>query len=239
MVSISALSDVGRVRTNNEDFFHCDPDNGLIILADGVGGHDFGEVASELATVSCYSYLMLEPDLDDLKSMEAALLESIKYANQKVIDRKAANADYKNMGTTLTCLHLADRELRYAWVGDSRIYIVNVATREIRQLTTDHTVYEELKKRGEMPARSARSILTRMVGNNSYVRPDSGMMTLAPGDVVLVCSDGLSDLVPEIKMLDTLERNGDDLGISLKELVGLANNEGGRDNVTVILARPD
>lgn len=238
MVTFAALSDAGLVRNNNEDCHHCDPENGIAIVADGVGGYEYGEVASELAAVSSYDYLMREPDLDDVKSLEAALLESIRYANQKIMEYKGGHPQYKDMGTTLTCAHVAGNELRYAWAGDSRLYLYNVQREELRQLTTDHTLYEELRRRGEHPGRHTRSVLTRMLGSSGQVRPDSGCILLEEGDRALICTDGLTDLVSEIRLLETLVEHADDTDACLQALVALANNEGGRDNTTAVLVQP-
>ena len=239
MATFAALSDVGLIRHNNEDYFHCDPDNGIAIVADGVGGYEYGEVASELAAVSCYDYLMREPDLKDVKSLEAALLESVRYANQKVIEYKTLHPKYADMGTTLTCSHITGRELRFAWAGDSRLYRYNVRRQELQQLTTDHTLFEELRRRGERPGWHTRSVLVRMLGSSGQMRPDSGFIRLEEGDRILLCSDGLTDLVSDVCLLEALVDHADDTPACLHSLVALANNEGGRDNATAILIHPD
>lgn len=236
MLTIASITDVGLVREKNEDFHKIDVEQGIVIVADGVGGYACGEIASELAVASCYDYLMLEPDLSDLKNVESALVEGVKFANQQVVARKERDAEQGKMGTTLSCLHLSPGLLKYAWIGDSRVYRINPDSSTIEQLSCDHTVYEQLRRRGQQPSPSARHVLTRMVGN-AFARPDSGQVQLAGDDMVLVCSDGLSDMLPDARLLELITEHQVDLSDCLQYLVEAAKGQGGRDNITAVLAR--
>lgn len=236
MLTISSVTDIGLVRDNNEDCHKIDIEHGLAIVADGVGAYLGGDVASELAVMACYDYLMLEPDLTDLKNVEPALVEGLKFANQQVMNHKLRNPELKKMGTTLTCLHLSPGLVQYAWIGDSRIYRLNPDTELVEQLSRDHTVYEQLRMRGQQPSPNSRHVLTRMVGN-SHVRPDSGCAQLAEGDIVLACSDGLSDMLTDARLLQLVTEHQQDLSGCLRHLVEKAKGQGGRDNITAVLAR--
>jgi protein phosphatase len=141
-----------------------------------------------------------------------------------------------NMGTTLSCVHVGEKETSYAWMGDSRIYLADAARKQLIQLSTDHTVYQEMLERGEVGQGFNKHILSRMLGNNPYTRPDGDRSAVSRGDVLLVCSDGFSDMVTEETMLAILAQTGDDLESGLDQLVEFAKGQGGLDNITVVLA---
>lgn len=236
MLNMFCQTDVGLVRGNNEDYFFTDPGNRLLIIADGAGGHDHGEIASRLAVESCYQYLTREDYLQDTSNIPQTLADSISFANQQVIEYKKKHMPGSDMGTTLSCVHLGDGEANIAWMGDSRIYRVDPAGQQITQLSIDHTLYQEMLARGEVGQSYKKSILSRMLGNNPYTRPDCDQAPLEGGQLILACTDGLSDLVGEQKMLDALSQAGTDLEAGVAGLIALAKNEGGRDNITVALA---
>lgn len=236
MLKIFAKTDVGLVRSNNEDYFFTDADNRLIIVADGAGGHDHGEIASRLAVESCYQYLTREDYLQDTSNIPQTLMESISFANQQVIEYKKKHLPGSNMGTTLSCVHVGDHEASFAWMGDSRIYLVDPQGGKLLQLSTDHTLYQEMLDRGDVGQYFNRHILSRMLGNNPYTRPDFDSAALQLGNIVLVCSDGFSDMVTEETMLDVLSATTGDLEAGLDQLVEKAREQGGRDNITVAIA---
>jgi len=236
MLKIYAKTDVGLVRSNNEDFFFTDADNRLIIVADGAGGHDYGEIASRVAVESCYQYLTREDYLQDTSDIPQTLMDSITFANQQVIEYKKKHMPGSNMGTTLSCVHVGPDKLSYAWMGDSRIYLVDRLSREQTRLSTDHTLYQEMLDRGEVGQNFNRHILSRMLGNNPYTRPDADSCDVSCGNIVLVCSDGFSDMVNEETMVNVLAGCDGDLDAALDQLVESARGQGGRDNITVAFA---
>jgi PPM family protein phosphatase len=238
-VKISSLTDPGLVRTNNEDYHFHDSANGIVILADGVGGHDYGEVASKLAVECCYQYLTKEYYLEDTSNIAKTLMNGLIFANQQVIAYKQANKEFHDMGTTITCVHVKDKTLSFAWIGDSRVYVIDPSVPAISLLTTDHTLYNEMLSRGELAESYKKNVLTRMVGSNIHTQPESGKSLLTEGQLVLVCSDGLSDLVPENIILTSIMENKEDLDTAVVALIDLAKGQGGRDNITVALLKSD
>jgi len=236
MLEIHAKTDVGLVRANNEDYFFIDPENRLIIVADGAGGYEYGEVASRLAVESCYQYLTREDYLQDTSDITQTLMDSITFANQQAIAYKKKHHSGSKMGTTLSCAYISDEVANFAWMGDSRIYLINCEDNRLTQLSTDHTLYQEMLARGEVGQSYKKSILSRMLGNNPYTRPDGDEAEIHKGELLLACSDGLSDLVSEERMLEALVAAGDDHEKGIDALIELAKGQGGRDNITVAIA---
>ena len=238
MSKIVAKSDVGLVRNNNEDYFFVDEQYGLIIVADGAGGHEHGEIASRLAVESCYQYLTREDYLEDTTDIPQTLMDSVTFANQQVIEHKNKHLPDSNMGTTLSIVHLGEGRVSFAWMGDSRVYLLDPEKRVVSQVSIDHTLYQEMLDRGEVGQSYKKSILSRMLGNNPYTRPDGGLIDVSPGHHILVCSDGYSDLVSDAKT--TYAMAGiDDLEAFTRTLIEMARGQGGRDNITVAVARID
>ena len=236
MLKIIAKTDVGLVRTNNEDYFFTDPDNRLLIVADGAGGYEHGEIASRLAVESCFQYLTREDYLQDTSDITQTLIDSITFANQQVIEYKKNHMSGSKMGTTLSCVYIDERKACFAWMGDSRIYLIDRGKEKVTQLSTDHTLYQEMLSRGEVGQSYKKSILSRMLGNNPYTRPDGEEVDIKQDDLLLVCSDGFSDLVTEERMLAALLDSSTDLDLGVQALIDLAKGQGGRDNITIALA---
>lgn len=236
MLQIVTRTDVGLVRKNNEDYQLADPENRLVILADGAGGLDHGEIASRLAVESCHQYLTREDYIQDTANTSQTLMESITFANQQLIEYKQKNMPGSNMGTTLSVVHMGETEVSFAWMGDSRIYLLDPVRKTMAQLSVDHTLYQEMLDRGEVGQGYKKSILSRMLGNNPYTRPDGDRADIESGQLVLVCSDGFSDLVHDDKTLAALGKSGNDLERFAEDLIDLAKGQGGRDNITVALA---
>ena len=227
MLKIHSHTDTGLHRRNNEDYHFTDAANGLMIVADGAGGHDHGEIASRLAVESCYQYLTREDYLQDTSDIPKTLIDSISFANQQVIDYKKKHMPGSNMGTTLSVVHVGADMTSYAWMGDSRIYLFDLLAGQFRQLSTDHTLYQEMLDRGEVGQHYNKHILSRMLGTNPYTRPDGDSTAVSAGQVILVCTDGLSGLVSEEKILGILIDAGDDLDAGLLKLVAQAKDEYG------------
>ncbi len=240
------LTDVGKKRTDNEDRFYIGDAKGYCILADGMGGRLYGEVASSMAVEAVSSHLEadLPGSLGRLERNEQASLlvnlldEWIRDANAAIYRRGQEDDRYQEMGTTLVVLFSLDRQIVLGHVGDSRAYRFRGGA--LAQITEDHSFVNSQVKSGmlteEEAARShQKNIITRALGTASKVKPELRVHQFQPGDVFLVCSDGLTDMVPDSEISSILARGG-----TMKELaralVDAANAAGGRDNITVILA---
>jgi serine/threonine protein phosphatase PrpC len=225
-----ADSNVGRQRTGNEDsYFVRSP---LFVVADGMGGAQAGEVASRMAVEA------FEPDLPDARP-EEALVQIVDEANRRIHDRSVAESALSGMGTTVTAAYVAEDEVVLAHVGDSRAYLLR--GRELKRLTRDHSLVEELIERGKLTEEQAeshpqRSVITRSVGPEPAVRVDTERVAARNGDVFLVCSDGLTSMVREADVRQILTE-GASLSEAGRRLIAAANEAGGRDNITVILFR--
>jgi protein phosphatase len=231
---VGSASDTGRVRTNNEDSKLVS--EGLYAVADGMGGHKGGEVASALA-VEMLSTTVAGPTRD-------ALIEAVHVANRAVFERAAESAELRGMGTTLCAIALVDSELdpdtqEIAWVnvGDSRIYLFRDG--ELIQLSTDHSLVEDLRRDGQLTDEEAaihpqRNIVTRALGIDADVSVDSSTVVPYTGDRFLLCSDGLFDEITADQITATLRRLADP-DDAASELVRQANEHGGRDNVTCVI----
>jgi serine/threonine protein phosphatase PrpC len=223
-------SDLGRQRQGNEDnLFVRAP---LFVVADGMGGAQAGEVASEMAVESFDAGLPGgEP--------AAGLVKVIEEANRRIHDRSRAEAKRAGMGTTVTAAYVGEQEVTIAHVGDSRAYLLRDG--ELIRLTRDHSLVGELVARGKLTEEQAethpqRSVITRALGPEPDVQVDVQAYHARSGDVFMVCSDGLTSMVPESRVKPILEGAGS-LEQAGRELIAAANDAGGRDNITVILFR--
>jgi protein phosphatase len=232
-----ARSDVGKARKGNEDNFY--RGTAVFAVADGMGGHQAGEVASETALVSLQE--VDDREWPSAAQAEHALVEAVRAANTDVVEQAAANPDYRGMGTTLTAVLVRDGRLHVAHVGDSRAYLFRPGE-GMSQLTTDHTLVEQLVRDGrisrdEIPTHPQRSVITRAIGVETFVEVDTlPPLELEPGDQVLLCSDGLSGPVPDDEIAQILAETADG-DEACDALVLAANRAGGPDNITVVLLR--
>jgi protein phosphatase len=236
-LSSFAGTDVGRARSGNEDSYFCG--RTVFAVADGLGGHQGGEVASA-AAVEPLAALDGREFAEPAKAAEA-LTAAIREANSAILERAAGDPGLWGMGTTVTAAALAgDRNLQLAHVGDSRAYLLRDGS--LDQLTTDHTVVGELVRRGRLtPAQAAihpeRSILTRAVGLDPQIPVDTpDPLELRDGDQVLLCSDGLTEAVDDGQIAQLLSAEGDG-NAACQALIDTANAAGGPDNITVVLLR--
>jgi PPM family protein phosphatase len=223
-------TDAGRVRRRNEDAFVLDPP--LFAVADGMGGAQAGEVASRLAVAALREYH--EADQMEPRERVQAL---IKEANRRIYERALEDAQASGMGTTITAALLTGGRLIIGHVGDSRAYRIRDGTLE--QLTEDHSLVADLMRSGrltqeEADAHPQRSVITRALGTDADVDVDMLVVEAAPGDLFLLCSDGLTSMVGDEDILRTIETS-DGLERASRELVRAANSGGGEDNVTVVL----
>lgn len=234
----AARTDVGRVRTQNEDAYLAVPEAGAFAVADGLGGHAAGEVASRLAVRVLADHVgPTGPD----RSPEVArktLLAALRESNRVILEEAGRDPALRGMGTTLTALLLADdRAWAIGHVGDSRAYRLRGGSLE--RLTRDHTVVQQLVERGRLTEEQARvhprsSVLTRALGIEREVEAELYDGRARAGDRFLLCSDGLTAMVPEDRIQELLEEAGDPSEVA-DRLVGAANQAGGADNITVLV----
>jgi len=227
-------SDTGRARRANEDSYYAR--SPVFVVADGMGGAQAGEVASRLAVE------VFERGLGDdgaSASGEEMLAARVKEANARIHEMSQAEEERAGMGTTITAAHVGEYDVAIAHVGDSRAY--RMRADEFVRLTEDHSLVEEMRRRGQLTAQEAdehpqRSIITRALGPEADVLVDTSSWRGAAGDVYLLCSDGLTSMVPEVRVGDIV-RAASTLREAGRALIEAANEAGGRDNVTVVLFR--
>lgn len=243
----SAKSDIGRKRSHNEDCFAADPTLRLYVVCDGMGGGNAGEVASRMAIDTILAHVtaaaashaigLIGPVDPNLSSVTNQLASAIRAANEAVHKASWEEATYAGMGTTVVAIRLTDRYLSIAHVGDSRLYLIRDGIMQL--LTSDHSWVAEQVARGYMSEEEAersprRNIVTRALGVESTIEIDLAEMPLLNGDLLLLCSDGLTRGVRSEDILQTLELDSD-LGTKTDRLISMANEAGGDDNVTVLL----
>lgn len=236
-----ALTDIGRVRSVNQDsrFATTEPIgplSNLFIVADGMGGHKGGDCASKLLIDSLTDYIRNCSD----ESAVAALKNGIAQANKSIYETAASEQSLRGMGTTLVAATIEGTTLYVANVGDSRLYLID---REgIRQVTRDHSYVEEMvslgqMNRGSLAYREQKNIITRAVGIAGKVEADFFEVSLRTGDYILLCSDGLSNMVDNSAIYRLVLLPGP-LESKAKALIALANQNGGKDNIAVVLIEP-
>lgn len=249
ILEISGRTDTGKVRSNNEDCFTEDAQIGLVVLADGMGGYKGGEVASSIAVKTVHEQLSaqipaLEPGaIEDRTgySMESiSVRNAILKANRLIYKTSQKEAKYQGMGTTLVAGVFYNNRIIMAHVGDSRMY--RFRNNQLQQVTSDHTLLQELVDRGfytldEANASLNKNLVTRALGIEESVAVDVKEDIVFPGDIYLLCSDGLSDMLTDIEIQTILENHGANLDKAADLLIDLANRNGGKDNVSVMLAR--
>jgi serine/threonine protein phosphatase PrpC len=230
----AARTDTGRARSANEDSYWVR--SPLFVLADGMGGAQAGEVASKTA-VDVFAEQGGLPDGPG--TYEERLAALVAQANVQVHDRALSDEQFAGMGTTLTVAYVGEDDLAIAHVGDSRFYVLRDG--ELSQLTDDHSLVGELVRRGQISAEEAedhpqRSIITRALGIEGEVVVDHFSWPVRDGDVFLLCSDGLTGMVPDARVAEIIA-SAPDLSTAATRLIAAANEAGGRDNITVILFR--
>jgi protein phosphatase len=243
-LAISCLSDVGRKRENNEDSFlyiRLSGEDGhsgyLMAVADGMGGHQAGEVASRRLVDVLKEYVASNPVEDN--NIPKLLKDAITEANRSIYETAGKTPELKGMGTTCTALVLARGRANIAHVGDSRAYLVR--RYKARKLTKDHTVAERMMESGIMSTEEAkicpeRNILLRAVGTNSDVEVDLvPPIDIIPGDVLVLCSDGLTEFVEEDEIAEIV--NLYPPGRACEVMINIANNRGGTDNITALVVQ--
>lgn len=234
---VGSLTDIGKVREINQDAYAVDCDHGLFMVADGMGGHAAGEKASQTAVAIIASKLTNGAVSNAEGSLEDVMQDAIQEANREIIAASMDDASMRGMGTTATVLLAREGHLYVGHVGDSRAYLIR--NRRIDQITEDHSIVAQLvRARAITPQEAARhpyrNVITRCLGMQADVEADTQQRDLRPGDRLLICSDGLSGLVSDDEMLQHV-LSGEDPQAICQELVNLALERGGSDNITVVL----
>lgn len=242
IIDIAMRTDKGMVREQNEDAVGGDPARGLVILADGMGGANAGEVASQLAIDLLVSQLVPEGDAEAEPPGSEGLLDAMHGVNQAILELSQQVPEYQGMGTTLVVGLFCGDSLLYAHVGDSRLYRWRDSALEC--LTTDHTLIQEMVDMGDFATQEEaklagvpQNVLTRAYGTEYEVPVDLAQCEIAPRDTYLFCSDGLTAMLSDLEIQDILQQSSDDLMEQVDEFIELACARGGVDNISVILVR--
>lgn len=240
MVRSYATTDIGRKRQLNQDFIYLSevPVGNLpnvFIVADGMGGHNAGDFASRYAVETVVEEIEISFEKNPVKILGRA----IERANRLIRKRAQEDISCSGMGTTMVIATCIDRYLEVANVGDSRLYIVND---RIKQITKDHSLVEEMVRMGGIDRASARNhpdknIITRAIGARDHVEADFFNLELQMGDMVLLCSDGLTNMMDD-ETIHRILKGGGSLKDRVEELVRVANQNGGKDNISVIVIEP-
>jgi len=235
-----AITDIGSRRQVNQDYIYCN-DNAvgllpnLYIVADGMGGHKAGDFASQFSVNEFEKELKEQKARTIIGSMEGA----IRQVNERLLKEAAAEPDYEGMGTTFVAASVVEGRVVILNIGDSRLYILNEQG-TIRQITQDHSLVEEKIRRGEIDRKDAKNhpeknVITRALGATEQVVPDFFEVELEAGDYILLCSDGLTNMVEDITIKEIILDRDAALKEKAEALVKLANENGGRDNISLVL----
>ncbi len=235
-----SITDIGQRRDMNQDYVYTSEKPvgnlpNLFIVADGMGGHNAGDYASKYTVETIVDVISKSEQTEPVAIME----EAIQTANRMLIDRANENESMKGMGTTVVVLTILDAHLYVANVGDSRLYIVN---QTIQQITKDHSLVEEMVRMGEMDKEVAKghpdkNIITRAIGALPEVSIDFFEIEIEEGDHILMCSDGLTNMI-EDNDIRSIIMGQRDIAEQAEKLVETANRNGGKDNITVIVIEP-
>lgn len=229
-------SDKGKRRGNNEDAFLINKKIALLIVADGIGGHQAGEVASRLAVKIMDTYIK---EHIGGKKIPEVLYDAIIQTNHVVYTKAKEDKALSGMGTTIVVALYEKEKIHIAHIGDSRAYLIT--KKDIIQLTQDHSVAAELVRMGTITPEDEkhhpnRHIITRSIGNRPEIEPEINTFSWEKGDYLLLCTDGLTDMVDDQSIKRIITKNKQKLEKKAQELINLANNNGGKDNITLILA---
>ena len=248
-IQFAEITDTGKVREHNEDAIGSDADIGLMVLADGMGGYNAGEVASGIAVQTITELASEGADRESRNDIDAStglmrqsivLRDAVARANKIIFQTAQSQTHCEGMGTTLVCAMFYDNKVSLAHVGDSRAY--RLRSNKFEQLTLDHSLLQELVDRGfyseeEAQRSTNRNYVTRALGVEPNVEVEVHEFDVLPDDVILLCSDGLPDMVEDEDIHLTISTFNASLDVVGQQLVNLANEHGGRDNVSVMLAQ--
>ncbi len=234
-------SDVGLTRYINEDFIYArdeqiGPLPNLYIVSDGMGGHKAGEIASAMAVNSFVEFILNHNADGEILDL---IVNAINYANKAVYEKSRLDIECRGMGTTFSVCTIIDNKIYAAHVGDSRIYLVN--NQRIKQISIDHTYVNEMVRMGKITPEQAKihpqkNIITRALGINDKIACDAFVEPMSLNDYVLICSDGLTSMLDDKEIFDTINDGGGyDLENKVSKCIQIANEKGGYDNISVIL----
>lgn len=242
MAQAFATSDVGKAREINEDYFYIsypDDEIQLFILADGMGGYNGGEIASKLAVTSAKNYILtnFEKNNSDKEKLLDLVKNSSQYANMVVFEKSKEMPELSNMGTTLDICLVYQNKAFISHIGDSRVY--RIRKEFMRKLTKDHSYVQQLIDDGKLTKEEAtkhpkKNMLMKALGCTPFIEPDAMVRGFIKGDVILMCSDGLTNMVTESEIYQIIKENPTD---ATKLLVQKANDLGGKDNITSVIIR--
>lgn len=234
-----SVTDIGRKRKMNQDYVYCNEGAvgmlpNLFIVADGMGGHNAGDFASRFAVEEFVRQVSGGREKTLIQTME----EAVHRANQMLLEQAAARPELKGMGTTFVAATIKGEDMYVANIGDSRLYLISKD--EMIQVTQDHSLVEEMIRRGELRREEGRfhpnkNVITRAMGANVGVVPDFFEVRLREGDTILLCSDGLSNMMDDREIFSVVRGRREDVAAAGAELLRLANEYGGRDNISIVL----
>ncbi len=236
MFHVAYKTDVGKRRTNNQDAIKVNEALSLFVVADGMGGHQAGEVASQMTVEILENYI--QEHLNVL-TPETCIVEALVEANKRVYLKSLEVEDYRGMGTTCSVVLFKDDELHIGHVGDSRVYFIDD---EIKQITRDHTLVDDLLHMGEISKEEAmvhpkRHVITRAIGTDPTVEVDYQTVEQTNLKKILICSDGLTETMNDKEIINMV--NTHSIEDSVEKLIALANDRGGTDNISVVLLSND
>lgn len=233
-----SITDIGERRKINQDYVLCETNAvgnlpNLFIVADGMGGHNAGDYASRF----CVDYITQHIKNSNQTSPIVLIEEAIKDTNDKLYEKAKQQEEFEGMGTTLVIATICNNEMYIANIGDSRLYVIS---NEMRQITEDHSLVQAMVRTGELDQDEARvhpnkNIITRALGSNKTAQADFFEVELKEGDIVLLCSDGLTNMLEDETIERIIRENADDPKTATEALVKQANHNGGKDNITVIV----
>lgn len=242
MIKAYAKSDKGKIRESNQDYYYISnsiDDIQLYLLADGMGGYNGGEIASKMAIETAKSYI--ESNFNQIEKDRESIIQllgsSMEYANMIVYEKSKENDELKGMGTTLEVCLIYNNRAFIGHIGDSRIY--RIRKEFMRKLTQDHSYVQKLVKEGSITQEQAahhpqKNMLMKALGCNAFVEPDVMVKGFLKDDILIMCSDGLTNLVSQEQIFKSAKNN---IEQAPKELINIANENGGYDNITVIVIK--
>lgn len=241
-MEVVCKTDKGRSRETNEDsciHYKCEDSWNLIVVADGMGGHNAGEVASSIAVNSIKDYICNSMNCNIDSDMAVNILkDAINHANSSIYEESLINSNYSGMGTTVTAAIISNNVTLIGHVGDSRAYIFEKM--KLNKITNDHSLVAELVRNGTITEEEAKchpqkNIITRALGAEGNVEVDIEKVHTEPSDIVLLCTDGLTNMLSD-KEIEEILLNSEDINLAASKLVDTANDLGGYDNITVVVA---
>ena len=234
-----SITDIGERRRVNQDYVFCSETPigklpNLFVVADGMGGHNAGDYASRY----CVEFFKQRIEEHEITSPIALIEAAIKETNEALLSKAQEQSELEGMGTTLVVATIFENEMYVANVGDSRLYVIG---KNMKQVTEDHSLVEVMVKTGELDRQEARvhpnkNIITRAIGANITVEPDFFEVNLEEGDTVLMCSDGLTNML-EDETIERIIKENDDPATAAETLVKCANKNGGKDNIAIIIIK--